>query len=406
MHRLRVCQTACRQPSRVSFFCCQSKPDKHNEQKTPSSNDLSVYLRPAATHDCHGASNKQSYNTTLSIGHQPLEVKISVIQEAVQRGHCAVAATVADIAKAVHPNEARFFTLGAFVKMQLGDYAGAMPELCTSLTLQPHSTMANLLYAVCKFNQGQRSSAVSTMYNISETMQLDELVVDKNLSGDIIDFLRVLLEHNPGDARILQQRGYCKAATKDIEQVAAAVQDLTSAIKLGLTTPQSFHFRAKAYMVMLKWQEAISDLDRAHVMAPSDSAILADRAEAKSKFEDQSGAIADYNMLEQLHSLSIQQLVHRASLQQAVSNDDASRRDYLQAIECTCTCMADVIARAKAWFALGHVAAALDELNHADSLEPGQTAVLKQRGIVKFMLNDLEGFVQDLNGRTDDIFGC
>lgn len=286
VHRLRVCQTACRQPSRVPFFCCQSKPDKHNEQKTPSSNDLSVYLRPAAAHDCHGASNKQSYNTTLSIGHQPLEAKISVIQEAVQRGHWTIAATVADIAKAVHPNEARFFTLGAFVKMQLlGDYAGAMPELCTSLTLQPHSTMANLLYAVCKFNQGQRSSAVSTMYNISETMQLDELVLEKNLSN-IIDFLRVLHEHNPGDARILQQRGYCKAATKDIEQVVAAVQDLTSAINLGLTTPQSFHFRAKAYMVMLKWQEAISDLDRAHVMAPSDPAILADRAEAKSKFED------------------------------------------------------------------------------------------------------------------------
>ena len=64
--------------------------------------------------------------------------------------------------------------------------------------------------------------------------------------------------------------------------------------------------------------------------------------------------------------------------------------------------MTNLVARACAKFALGDLAGALQDLNHADKVQPNQAAVLRQRGMVKFMLQDVEGFVKDLNGRTDD----
>ena len=51
---------------------------------------------------------------------------------------------------------------------------------------------------------------------------------------------------------------------------------------------------------------------------------------------------------------------------------------------------------------MGSFVSSLRDLDLADAIIPGQVEVLKLRGIVKFMLEDFDGFVKDLSGRTDD----
>lgn len=341
----------------------------------------------------------------MSVGQQPLESKITVIQDALDAGHGTIAITVADIAIASHPNDARLLTLRARIKGKLfNDQEGAMADLASAMQLKPHCTWSKLSYAQNKFTQGQKLGALTAMYDISETIHQDNFVVDDKLLRNIITFLDFLLHHFPEDSRILQQRGYCKAATKDIQQSSEAVQDLSAAIELGLDTAWSFHYRAKAFLVLQKWQEAVTDLERAHLLEPQESSILTDRIAAKRKLHDHAGGIADYNLLEKMRGLDAEQLLRRGNLRQAVNDDEGSKADHRKASLTGLTTMTNLLARANAKFALGDLAGALQDLNHADKVQPGQLAVLKQRGMVKFMLQDLEGFVKDLNGRTDDAY--
>ncbi len=64
--------------------------------------------------------------------------------------------------------------------------------------------------------------------------------------------------------------------------------------------------------------------------------------------------------------------------------------------------MSDLIASANAGFATGSFVGCLRDLDLANLVLPGQMEVLKLRGIVKFMLQDFDGFLKDLSGRTDD----
>ena len=63
----------------------------------------------------------------------------------------------------------------------------------------------------------------------------------------------------------------------------------------------------------------------------------------------------------------------------------------------------DLIACANASFT-HFFASALRDLNVANAHQAGQAALFKQHGMLKCMLKDFKGFVQDLDGRTDDAY--
>ena len=106
---------------------------------------------------------------------------------------------------ATHPTEAKhFLALSAVAKAQLlNDSDGAIKDASRALRLQPNSTLAKLVCATEKFNQGDRLSAVSAMHDVSETMQLDECFVDDVMVSNIISFLDFLHQDNLADLRIL-----------------------------------------------------------------------------------------------------------------------------------------------------------------------------------------------------------
>jgi len=369
---------------------------------------LSVYLQPEALRPTYSSSSSsssiQDFTSTRSIAQQPLESKISSILYALERGHGTIATTIADIGMATHPTEAKhFLELSAVAKAQLlNDSEGAIKDASNALRLQPNSTLAKLVYAVQKFNQGDRLSAVSAMHDMSETVQLDKYPVDDSTMTYIISFLDILHQHDPADLRILQQRGSCRVATQDPQQAAKGIDDLTSAIDLGLNTASSFHYRAKAYMLLGKWEAAVEDLSTAHTLHPTDPVMLIERAAAKHHVADYAGSIQDYSLLQQLQPLSMEQLVSRARLKEIVGDDESSKKDYWKVVLHEPESMSDLIACANAKFAMGSFVGSLRDLDRADAIWPGQLEVLKLRGIVKFMLEDFEGFVKDLSGRTDD----
>ena len=253
---------------------------------------------------------------------------------------------------ATHPTEAKhFLELSAVAKAQLlNDSKGAIKDASSALRLQPNSTLAKLVYAMEKFNQGDRLSAVSAMHDMSETLQLDEGFVDDSMMTNIISFLDFLHQDDPADLRILQQRGCCRVTTQDPQQAAKGIDDLTSAIDQGLNTASSFHYRAKAYMLLCKWEAAIEDLNTAHTLHPTDPVVLIERAAAKQHIADYAGSIQDYNLLQQLQPLSMEQLVNRARLKEVVGDDDSSKKDYWKVFLHAPETVSDLIASANARF--------------------------------------------------------
>ena len=292
---------------------------------------------------------------------------------------------------ATHPTEAEhFLALSALAKAKLlNDSEGAIKDALSALSLQPNGTLAKLVYAVENFNQGDRLSAVSAMHDISETMQLDKCFVADSMMTDIINFLDFLHQDNPADLRILQQRGCCHVASQDPQQAAKGIDDLTSAIDQGLNTASSFHYRAKAYMLLGKWEAAIDDFSTAHTLHPTDPVVLIECAAAKHHIADYAGSIQDYNLLQQLQPLSMEQLVNRARLKEVVGDDASSKQDYWKVVLHAPETVPDLIASANARFAMGSFVDCLRDLDLADLVLPGQMEVLKLRGIVKFMLEGL-----------------
>ena len=151
-------------------------------------------------------------------------------------------------------------------------------------------------------------------------------------------------------------------------------------------------------MLLGKWEAAIEDLSTSHTLYPTDPVVLIERAAAKHHIADYAGSIHDYNMLQQLQPLSLEQLVNRARLKEVVGDDDSSSYYWKVVLHAPET-VSDLIACANAKFAVGSFVGSLHDLDLADTILPGQREVLKLRGIVKFMLEDFEGFVKDLSGR-------
>ena len=240
------------------------------------------------------------------------------------------------------------------------------------------------------------------MHDITETMQLDKCFVADSMMTDIINFLDFLHQDNPADLRILQQRGCCHVASQDPQQAAKRIDDVTSAIDQGLNTASSFHYRAKAYMLLGKWEAAIEDLSTAHTLHPTDPVVLIECAAATHHIADYAGSIQDYNLLQHLQPLSMEQLVNRARLKEVVGDDASSKQAYWKVVLHAPETVPDLIASANARFAMGSFVDCLRDLDLADLVLPGQMEVLKLRGIVKFMLEDFDGFVKDLSGRADD----
>lgn len=282
--------------------CCHSQQNDGNSlEDCQQSAGLSVYLKPEALRPTYSSSSSiQDIISTRSTALQSFESKIRSILDALERGHGTIATTIADIGMATHPTEAEhFLALSALAKAKLlNDSEGAIKDALSALSLQPNGTLAKLVYAVEKFNQGDRLSAVSAMHDITETMQLDKCFVADSMMTDIINFLDFLHQDNPADLRDLQQRGCCHVASQDPQQAAKRIDDVTSAIDQGLNTASSFHYRAKAYMLLGKWEAAIEDLSTAHTLHPTDPVVLIECAAATHHIAEYAGSIQDYNLLQ------------------------------------------------------------------------------------------------------------
>lgn len=98
----------------------------------------------------------------------------------------------------------------------------------------------------------------------------------------------------------------------------------------------------------------------------------------------------------------MEQLVNRARLKEVVGDDASSKQAYWKVVLHAPETVPDLIASANARFAMGSFVDCLRDLDLADLVLPGQMEVLKLHGIVKFMLEDFDGFVKDLSGRADD----
>ena len=149
-------------------------------------------------------------------------------------------------------------------------------------------------------------------------------------------------------------------------------------------------------MLLGKWEAAIADLSTSHTLYPTDPVVLIERAAAKHHVADYAGSIHDYNMLQQLQPLSLEQLVNRARLKEVVGDDDSSSY-YWKVVLHALKTVSDLIACANAKFAVGSFVGSLHDLDLADTILPGQREVLKLRGIVKFTCNTISRPLQSGN---------
>ena len=85
-------------------------------------------------------------------------------------------------------------------------------------------------------------------------------------------------------------------------------------------------------MLLCKWEAAVEDLSTTHTLHPTHSVVMIERAAAKHHNADYAGSIQDYNLLQQLQPLSMEQLVSRARLKKIMGDEDSSKKDYWKVV--------------------------------------------------------------------------
>lgn len=87
------------------------------------------------------------------------------------------------------------------------------------------------------------------------------------------------------------------AAYSELGNRAAAIADLTAAIKMAPGSAAAYGARGTLYLKDDEFRDGLVDLDRALALAPGDEATLRTRAFAWDSLRNYAGAIADYGAL-------------------------------------------------------------------------------------------------------------
>lgn len=169
------------------------------------------------------------------------------------------------------------FFLRASCKVVLKDYAGALSDYDTALTLNPHDILSFEGRGNCKKMLGDQAGATE-------------------------DYRRYIESYSPrhsSDPNFLHSRAYCKFQVGDLK---GSIDDYTELSSFFPANDEYLSERARSKQALEDYLGAIHDYTAASVINPHNIYHLYNRGGCKELLGDQAGAIEDYRKYIELYS--------------------------------------------------------------------------------------------------------
>jgi tetratricopeptide (TPR) repeat protein len=294
---------------------------------------------------------------------------------------------------AQNPDFSPVYCSRAEVFMELGQTTNALADYNMALRISPDYVGALYGRAKLKHQMGRRQEALSDIrraldlepdYTDALLFQGDILLDDKQYNQALLAYTQVLEDYK--SARAYLKRGH---VYRLLQEHAAALEDLGSAIKLDPTLSEAWRERGISHAGMGQFEAAFNDLDKAIRLAPMDAESYYLRADLYSRLKKDEQALADYEKAISIRPkdgvayykqgrLFLEQGRHRQALtaiDQAIKVDPEQAEAY--------------VARGEVYQALGQERLALKDWETALKMDPKQADAFFRIGAYQFERGEL-----------------
>ena len=179
------------------------------------------------------------------------------------------------------------------------------------------------------------------------------------------------IELNPRSPTGYAFRGLIRAT---MNQPDAAIADYDTALKISSRLTWIYRERAVAFAMKQKFNDALSDMNRAIETGPQDQASLADlyfeRAKIQTDLQRGDDAMTDINKAIELGKTNAQAYGYRCHLYNLKKDYRQALPDCNRSIDLNRNLFPAYVTRAQTYEALGNIPQALADMRHALSLRP------------------------------------
>lgn len=223
--------------------------------------------------------------------------------------------------------------------------------------------------------------------------------IDAGNFGKAINIYTRILAKDAKNAEVFTLRGYAYAKMKDYE---SALRDYTFSVSSDSRYWLAYLRRADLLNELEYFEDAIKNYDNALLYSAPDSisykeAILVNRAQAKRRFNDPEGAVADFREALAYDSNSIAALVNLGALLPHLDQPREAISCLEKVIRLDSTFEGGYGNLAFLYSKLGEYEKALSISNKLLTFKPDEPYALNNRGFIRYKMNDLQGALEDIN---------
>ncbi len=290
--------------------------------------------------------------------------------------------------------------VSAAVKMQTGDYRGAIAELDLAIATNPKKAAAYYLRANAYQMLGDRSAVLS---DLNRAIELDNqnasayylrgniLYANQNYQGAAADFDRtVALDPKYTQAYLLL------AIVAQVQgDLPGAQSAYTKMIAIDPQNTLAYQNRAGVRVQLNNFPGAIEDFSQIIKITPANISAYDSRANFRKATGDATGAIADYTKIVQLSPNNLRAYSYRAGIYRERKEWSLALKDYVSILKINPNQIDAYAEQLNIYQQLKDYQGIVKALDGLVRLNPAQVYFLVDRGNAKLELKDRSGAIAD-----------
>lgn len=235
-----------------------------------------------------------------------------------------------------HPSDAEAYNKRGNVRLDLGDFQGAIQDYNKAIELRPNYAPFYCNRANAKDNLKEYQGAIQDCTRAITINPNDEhAFVNRGFikedSGDYYGAIRdynKAIAINPNNALIYYDKGLAESNLKDYQ---AAIEDYSKAILISPDYESAYVNRANVKNILGDYQDAFQDLNKAILLDPNDEVAYINRGQVKYNLEDYQGAIQDYNKAIELNPTDFFPFRERGLMKYILGDKNSAYSDLTEA---------------------------------------------------------------------------
>ena len=196
------------------------------------------------------------------------------------------------------------------------------------------------------------------------------------------------------DPKLYHMRGLAKYMLLDYE---GAIKDYDKAIELDPSYTNAYFNRAYTKNDIGYYEDAIQDYTKVIELNPNDTSAYFYRGSINSNIQNYEEAIEDFNKAIELKPNNAKAYCNRGLAKHEIKEYKSAIEDYTKAIELDSNDTYAYYNRGNTKFDLQDYKGALEDYTNAIKLDPNDTKSYYNRGNAKGALNNIEDAIQDYN---------